>query len=745
MGIRHHGPGSARSVRAQLEAWEPDAILVEGPPDAADALPLLTHPDTRPPVALMVYCPDEPRRSLFYPFALFSPEWQALQYGLTRSLPVRFIDLPAAHQLAVEASGDESEVEAEEDEGEVGDATQPPVQADPLLYMAQAAGYSDGERWWEHLVEQRREPGDLFAAIMEAMAALRSEVEEGTTPPHPLEPQREAHMRQMIRAAQREGLQRIAVVCGAWHAPALANMPAVKDDAALLKGLPKVKVQATWVPWTYDRLSYLSGYGAGIESPGWYHHLWTAGDQVSTRWMVQVARLLRGEDLDASAAHVIESVRLADTLAALRDRPLPGLPEMLEAAQAVFCLGDATPMRLIEEKLIVGEVLGAVPEDTPTVPLQQDLGRQQKRLRLPPEAAQKTLDLDLRKETDLGRSHLLHRLGLLGIPWGTTQRVSGKAGTFHEVWDLQWQPEFAVALIEGAKWGNTVLDAATAFVRGVADKATNLATLTGLLDRALLADLPEAIAHVMARLQAGAAAASDVPALMDALPPLANVMRYGNVRQTDVAAVSDVVDGLLTRICIGLPGTCASLDDEAAAEMLPRLLGVNGAVALLQAEAHTEAWHAVLGQMVDQVGLHGLVAGRCCRIILDARAIAADEGARRMGLALSPAGDPAQAAAWAEGFLQGSGQVLIHDEALWQVLDDWVSGLSTETFMAALPLLRRTFATFTAPERRQMGERVRRGARAGAAAADVGAEDIDVARADAVLPLVAKMLGVADE
>ena len=56
--------------------------------------------------------------------------------------------------------------------------------------------------------------------------------------------------------------------------------------------------------------------------------------------MTRVARLLREQDLDASAAHVIEAVRLAETLAALRDRPLPGLAELNEAAQAVLCFGS---------------------------------------------------------------------------------------------------------------------------------------------------------------------------------------------------------------------------------------------------------------------------------------------------------------------------------------------------------------------------------------------------------------------
>src|SRR5581483_3327518 len=119
----------------------------------------------------------------------------------------------------------------------------------------------------------------------------------------------------------------IAVVCGAWHAPVLAEerWPPAKDDAALLKGLPKTKVAATWVPWTHGRLGYESGYGAGVRSPGWYHHLWASKDHVAERWMTRVARLLRDEGLDASSASAIEAVRLAEALAALRDRHLPGL------------------------------------------------------------------------------------------------------------------------------------------------------------------------------------------------------------------------------------------------------------------------------------------------------------------------------------------------------------------------------------------------------------------------------------
>jgi hypothetical protein len=111
-----------------------------------------------------------------------------------------------------------------------------------------------------------------------------------------------------------------------------------------------------------------------------------------------------------------------------------------------------------------------------------------------------------------------------------------------------------------------------------------------------------------------------------------------------------------------------------------------------------------------------------------------------MGLALSPANEPGQAAAWLEGFLHGSGLLLLHNEALWQILDAWVVSLQADTFVQLLPLLRRTFAAFPAPERRQMGKRVL--GVGGKGIGGKGQTEMDVTRANKVLPLAAQLLGL---
>ena len=763
-GIRHHGPGCARSLRGALGALRPDIILIEGPPDAEEVLPLLAHEGLTPPVALLVYPPEAPDLAVFYPFALFSPEWQALRYGVECKIPVRFIDMPQAHRLAgaleikkkvaalaAEAEGNPPATVEESPSASVdavvpsegGDDGDAALHHDPIGLLAEAAGYGDRELWWEHQIEQRQDAVGLFDGILSAMTALREKV--GAVPAE--EAKREAFMRTGIRAAQKEGFERIAVVCGAWHAPVLQEPDKIKGDAQLLKGLPKIKTAATWIPWTHSRLSYRSGYGAGIASPGWYQHLWVARDRAALRWVAQAAQLLRGEDLDASSASVIETVRLAEALAAMRELPMPGLAELNESVLSVLCRGEEAPLGLIRRRLEIGEALGEVPAETPTIPLQRDLEAKQRALRLKPTTEIKTLELDLRNDTDRARSRLLRQLLVLKIEWGNPQKASGGKGTFHEHWKLQWDVEFPVRLIESSVWGNTVEEAATASLRRSGDDAADLPALTALLDQAILAGLPAAIEHLLARVRAQSAVTADIGAMMKSLPALARVARYGDVRGTAAADVMPVIDALFQRVVVGLPGAVSSLDDSAAEAMVEAIGEVTASVGLLDRPDMRADWQQIMRRLADSEGCHGLVRGVGCRMLVEQQVIDEAELRRRARLALSPANPAAEAAAWVQGLVRGSGMVLLHQDGLWAALDEWLVELPADLFTELLPLIRRAFSDFQPPERRAMGEKAkhlrrlaeRTEARLSADAA--GAAGLVRERADRVLPILAQILG----
>jgi hypothetical protein len=211
----------------------------------------------------------------------------------------------------------------------------------------------------------------------------------------------------------------------------------------------------------------------------------------------------------------------------------------------------------------------------------------------------------------------------------------------------------------------------------------------------------------MDRINSEAAVAGDVNELMKSIPTLARVVRYGNVRGTDVEAVKSIIDALVTRIVIGLPSACQSLDDEAADSMQGLINEVNAALLLLSRHDHLSSYRELLTKLANNENLHGHVAGKATRLLFESRTLDDQAAARMMQWALSRASEPLYSGKWLEGFLSGSALVLIHDSRLWQLLDSWLLNLDADGFKELLPLLRRTFSTFTSPERRQIGERVR--------------------------------------
>ena len=686
LGIRHHGPGSARSVVRALDELQPSIVLVESPFETTAAFAWVGDEGLEPPVALLGHVVGDPRRAVFAPLASFSPEWQAIRWANDRAVGVEAIDLPLANSLAHAP-----------DDGALLDGSAP---VDPLGALSAAAGEPDAERWWDDVIEHRGDGIAAFSAVAEAMAAVRS----GTVP-SPSELRREAHMRKRIRAARKGGHDTIVVVCGAWHVPVLDidahGAPTATTDAATLRGLPKVKVAVSWVPWTHERLATATGYGAGVASPGWYDHVFRhPGADGVARFFVDAARVLRAADMSASPDHLIAATRLADTLATMRGRPRPGLSEVLDAADTV--MGG---LPLVRRRLVVGSAIGSVPDGAPQVPLARDLAARQRSARLKPEPDDHTVELDLRTPNGLRRSHLLHQLAAIGVPWGSLEDGRGSSGTFRETWRVGWRPEWSIRVIEYAAYGTTVEQAATARLVERAHAATGLVEIANVLDQALLAALPDAVDPIVSVLATRAADDPDTAQLMAALTPLAEARRYGDVRSTDAEAVASVFDGLVVRILAGVVPACASLDDDAAALMVERLSGVHQALALVDHAARHRAFPQVLEQLSEGRG-HGRVHGRASRILHDIGHWSAHRVEQRLGRALSYGTVPAVGAAFVEGFLAGSGTVLVHDADLRSVVDRWLSSLTPEAFDETVPLLRRTFGAFEAAERRQLGRLV---------------------------------------
>lgn len=736
-GIRHHGPGSARSLLAALDTVDPATVLIESPVDAEAVVGYAASPAMKLPLAILVHGQDNPSNAAFYPYAIYSPEWQAMRWALQRGRSVKFIDLPVQHRLAIDAERRQAAEDVAEDaapaeadaprdckdaEPGEGEITAMRIRRDPLGALAAVAGYDDGEAWWNALIEQGMNAPSVFAAIETAMATLRADVECAPwrdAARQKIEDCREAHMRLAIADALSESEGQVAVVCGAWHVPALRRPSQKTDDRALLKGLPKIKVTATWVPWTDTRLASMSGYGAGVTSPAWYAHVWQSFDRhkgeqrdaaraFAASWLTRVARLLRSKGLPASTASVIEAVRLAETLAALREQSMPGLEEMREASLATLCGGEPAPMRLIESELVVGRGVGEVDDAVPQMPLAADLARWQKKLRLKLDALDEVVSVDVRSEAGLAKSLLLHRLNLINVPWGRMTGSGASRGTFRENWQLRWEPEFSVKIAEALVYGTTVVEAASNAAVARARTAQSLPDIAEAVRGTLLAGLDGAARTAIGLLQARAASTSDTANLAATMTPLATILRYGTARAMPTEELRLLVSSLAEAVSAGLVYACRSLQPPEAADLREKLNDFDRAVTLMEHEARTDQWTRALAGVASDEASHALLKGFAVRALYDRGRLGVNETGKHLSRALSRAVPSERAGQWLDGFLGQSGQLLVHDASLRATIDVWLTTLSEEDFTLLLPMLRRALSSLDRSERRRLIEDLRR-------------------------------------
>ncbi|NND06458.1 MAG: hypothetical protein HKN87_08755 [Saprospiraceae bacterium] len=722
-GIRHHGAGSSRNLLAALAQFEPNIILIECPADAQHLLTYIDDAALIPPVAILIYNKKDLKQYAYYPFTVFSPEWQAIRYGLTHQAEVRFFDLPQTHSFLVQDDAVSTKKEAG-------------FMRDPFARMAELAGFDDPELWWDTYIEQQGTAPEVFSAINELMAELRSadltEKESNNL--------REAFMRGQLRKARKEGYTKIAVVCGAWHAPALSDgMYTERQDKKLLTGLKKVAIDCTWVPWSYNRIARHTGYSSGVISPYWYEALFTDPDQAVASWMSRASSIMNDMGYSISPAHTIEGSNLAHALALMRQRTWPGISELFDAISSVYCHGDDDLISKMRRKLLEGEKVGEVSDQIPMVPLQKDLERLVKQARLSKDwRKQGAIDksLDLRKKTQLNASRLLHKLLLLEIPWGEeNEPENNPLGNFHEYWTLNWYPDYEILIIEASMWGNTIDEAATNYVLDKINSEKDFEHLGILLYQALHGYLPALVAPISRKIRDLGSVTEDVHLLLTITPPLIWSTRYGDIAKLDISAIETLLDQLFPRICLLLPDQVSNISEESSRAFFTAINRMHQAIQMATNTIRKEQWISTLLQIAKDVHADPLIKGNCLRIMLVKKTMAEHHVLSIVRFELSDLSDPFRPALLIEGFLASGGWLLIHHPALRSVVDSWFGALTDEEFMTYLPIIRRTFGTFHESEKEMIYSLLFEKRKL----TNVDAT-LDETRTDAVLPTLRKLL-----
>jgi len=290
-------------------------------------------------------------------------------------------------------------------------------------------------------------------------------------------------------------------------------------------------------------------------------------------------------------------------------------------------------------------------------------------------------------------------------------------------------------------FGNTVAEATLQYTRHHLEKTSDLSELTALLDDVLKADLPTLVEELVQKVRERAAVTRDVIQLMAALPDLVGVLRYGSTYQTDEDALRSLIDELLPRIFAGLPATCVQLEEEPARGIFDHLLRLQGAISVLNDASIFHDWWRTLYGIYEIAQTHVLLRGLSARLLLNQGQLEVEEVAAALSYALSSGETVEDSARWLEGFLHGSGLLLVHQPELWGLVNDWVGHLSEEKLQEFLPVLRRTFSAFSATERQKMLQLVKHGGPVGGDSGKNGSL-LDEERVAIILPTLQQMLGL---
>jgi Family of unknown function (DUF5682) len=748
-GVRHLSPSGAWHLRNFLDDLNPDAVLIEGMSDTAGLIDDIVRRDTLPPLAILAYTEDFPVRTLSYPMATYSPEYQAMLWAKQHRKRVELIDLPsdvflalgsvapmneeanegdsAGPQTEAELKGEAPPKEDDDEQGDVGDedaemVLEPAVPARASLYdrFAERAGEPNYDTYWERSFEHNTATDSYRLSAIELGRGLR-ELEEDAPRWRAENLVREAYMRRRIREVIASGVKpdKIVAIVGAFHAPVLgAELEAMTDDE--LDRLPRRASKLTLMPYSYFRLSSQSGYGAGNHAPAYFQLMWDSLDdddlrELPARYLSQVARNLREQGTHRSTAEVIEGVRLASTLSALKGGQAPTLGDLRDAAVTLFGHGEHSVVREALARVDVGTAIGRLPKGVSKTSIQDDFDRQLGLLKLEKfrSTVKKDLVLDLRENrqakspdaafVDLRRSSFLHRLRVLGVSFATPTGKGQQSATWKEQWELQWTPESEIELVEAVLLGETIELAAGYKFKNILEKCTSVAEAASVVFDACQCGLMEAMDLARRRLQELSTETSAFRAVASAANQLGMIARYGDVRKFDARPLRPLIADLFVQGALALFSS-ANCDDDGAKENVVAMDELNKVNLEYHKLVDEELWVGELRKLADSDDRNPLQSGYACAILLERNLVSDEDLAREVSRRISP-GIPADlGAGWFEGLSKRNRYALIARQMLWEQLAGYVASLDDDQFRRAIVFLRRAFGGFSPQEKRQITE-----------------------------------------
>lgn len=709
-GVRHLSPGGAYHLLQFLDEVKPTAVLIEGLSDANTQIEHITSNGTKLPIAILAYTEELPVRTLLFPFADYSPEYQALLWARKNGAHAEFIDLPSEVFISLDYHIEREKEAKNKETGRVS------------IYeeWARHVGEDDYDSYWEYNFEHNLNRDSYRLAACEFGKSLR-ELENDDQYEYAKNLVREGYMRNRIKKVIEEGHQaeKIVVVTGAYHSSALnLEMEPFSDEE--INKLPRVKTNLTLMPYSYYKLSSRSGYGAGNNAPAYFGMMWECMcnhdfTKLPAQFLAKVASFLRESGTTRSAAEVIEGVRLANTLASLHSGSAPALRDLRDAV--VTCLGHGE-LSVVAEAIAnteIGTEIGSLPEGVSRTSIQDDFYRQLKQLKLEKykSLVAMDMDLDLRENRrvqseesaflDLRRSYFLHRLKVLDISFQQLKPISQQSATWAEFWVLRWTPEAEIELVESTLRGETIELAVAYEFKERLDKSNTIDEAARVIKEACECGMMESMEQAKAALQRLAVDSGSFNEISAAAFELSVVISYGDIRRFDASHLIPLLQQLFLRSTLILEDA-ARCDNNAARGILESIHRMNMIALEHFSIIDEKLWIEKLMKLSDDDDRNPLLSGYACSILLERNLMDSEKLAKEVSRRLSPGINADLGAGWFEGLSMRNRYALLARMGLWEQLAGYVASLEDIQFKRALVFLRRAFGDFGSGEKRSICE-----------------------------------------
>ena len=738
--VRHYSPAAAEFVSKALREEAFDAVLIEGPWDFTPRMEDLYLGHKLPLAIYSFVIGSGGRRGAFYPFAEFSPEWQAILGAKEKGIPARFIDLPWRFLAPISSR-----------EHRYSDAN---FRGNPYVetLCAKLQVQEFDELWdvlfelpeiqgWREYVERARALCDGMRASEEGDAGLENEI-------------REAFMAARIREAAEEFGPRLLIVTGGYHCAgleALLRQESIaswedlitesfdneesfeeeeqEEDFEKEEQAEKQESQPweTWgvelTPFTYGRLDRLSGYAAGLQGPALYEALFDSrrrGEPFEVGELVSsILGELRTRGQGISTADRLAMESTARALAAMRGRPQVWRYELLDAMSATLVKEAqeseyAHPYLMVAREVMTGARRGVVDPAAGAPPLVAEVMALLEDLDLDPGALKegevRTLELELQDEKERQKSQILHRCAFLGVAGLYQTRGLDLSGSIsvrrvREEWTLQWSPEYMASLIEASAYGTTLQEAVVVRAlewRSILEDQGNLARAAGeMVLEILLMGLDDLRQDFIASLKAAIEDDGDFFSLSLCLQRLVFLHEYdallgGKESPVLTSLWEDILEVAFWR-----------------ALWLFRSLGRAQGGGLQSLEAIAVLFEAAsIAPMKDREEFLGRLAQTARRVARDEEREPIVRGAAAgMGLRLGESSREEVEARWREffepldvgdyltGVFRMAREAFLRERPFLLSFDRYISSLDEEDFLGALPALRMAFTFYTPREK----------------------------------------------